>query len=120
MWNRAYKSDRYAVINRHLNDRTHGKSQKSADLMILGERALAVSDPKEPATMRPTKCRNVHYHAPQLANGLIDTYAAIVTNVHEDGTVDLVTFGSNSMYFQHKVPHAELPTPGHWSWPPRG
>lgn len=30
-------------------------------------------------------------------------YAAIITAVHEDGQVDLVTFGSTSVYFQQDV-----------------
>lgn len=33
-------------------------------------------------------------------------YAAKVTATNKDGTVDLVTFGRNSVYFQHNVPYA--------------
>lgn len=44
-------------------------------------------------------------------------YAAIITQVNEDGTVELATFGPNSVYFQHGVKFAEEPTEGHCNWP---
>lgn len=49
-------------------------------------------------------------------------YPSIVTALNENGTLELVTFGKNSVYFQHGVPEhpPEGPTPRHcWSWPPR-
>jgi hypothetical protein len=51
-------------------------------------------------------------------------YPAIITKVVHDGTrvtVDLVTFGSQSVYFQLGVPqaHGDEPANGQWSWPPR-
>ena len=46
-------------------------------------------------------------------------YPAMITQVNDDGTVELTTFGPNSVYFQHSVKKAEVPTSGHWNWPPR-
>lgn len=50
-------------------------------------------------------------------------YPALITKVNADGTLELTTFGSNSIYFQHCVPAAssvsEPPEFRTWSWPPR-
>jgi hypothetical protein len=76
--------------------------------------------------MKPTKGRIVLFTSPLIEDeeevaGGIDSYAAIVTDVNDDGTVDLVMFGSGSMYFQHDVEQEEKATAGSgkWSWPPR-
>lgn len=52
-----------------------------------------------------------------------EMYAAIVTKQNgsskEHGqvqTLDLVTFGPNSVYFQHNVPYSSRSKPGHWSY----
>lgn len=78
---------------------------------------------------KPTIGRMVHYVPPQECVGpeSLCLYPAIITMLNpskpEEGdpglTVELVTFGPNSVYFQHKVQFAEEYTPGHWSWPPR-
>lgn len=56
-------------------------------------------------------------------------YPSFVTAVNPDGSLELVTFGRNSIYFQHNVQAArELPAgatyetaevKGMWTWPPR-
>lgn len=55
--------------------------------------------------------------------GSHDFYAAQITKYNgkssEHGqveTVDLVTHGPNSTYFQHNVPFSETHRPGHWSY----
>jgi hypothetical protein len=67
----------------------------------------------------PTLGRIVLFKAPANEGG--ETYAAIVTQVWEEGRVDLATFGPSSLYFQHDVPHHRGAQPGgpSWSWPPR-
>lgn len=74
--------------------------------------------------MTPTLGRIVHYVPPQDCvgpNSLL-MYAAIVAKVNTEKfpeTVELATFGPNSLYFQHEVPFSEEYKPGHWSWPAR-
>jgi hypothetical protein len=54
-------------------------------------------------------------------------YAAIITRVNDGsetpaslpGTVELATFGPNSVYFQHGVPYNAEAHTGTWRWPPR-
>jgi len=74
--------------------------------------------------MKPTIGRTVHFRGANRDGSAGDVYAAIITAVHENGTVDLVTFGPNSVYFQHNVPQDDHPQSaeplaGCWSWPPR-
>lgn len=84
--------------------------------------------------MKPTVGRIVHYAPPQDCKGKTtpDFYAAIITQVsHEvkgvpgdDGsdipeTIELATFGPNSLYFQHKVSYSETLEAGKWTWPPK-
>jgi hypothetical protein len=68
-------------------------------------------------TTTPTPGRIVHFHEEG------GPYPAIVTAENPDGTVELATFGRNSLYFQHGVreaPSDVYPAPkGTWSWPPR-
>lgn len=85
----------------------------------------------EPTT--PTIGRTVHYTPPQECVGpeSLTKYPAIITQVNtvpeqkegegtdEIDTVELVTFGPNSVYFQHKVPYSTEPKSGHWNWPAR-
>lgn len=49
----------------------------------------------------------------------VDEYAAIVTKVHDadTGIIDLCTFGSNSVYFQHSVPKNNDGLANTWRWP---
>jgi hypothetical protein len=65
----------------------------------------------------PTPGRIVHFHEEG------GPYPAIITATNPDGTVELATFGRNSLYFQHHVsaggPEATTPTKGCWTWPPR-
>jgi hypothetical protein len=66
---------------------------------------------------KPTVGRMVHYQSYNEKGEC--AYAAIITQVNEDGTVELATMGPNSLYFQHKVAFSETPKPSHWNWPPR-
>lgn len=68
--------------------------------------------------MKPTIGRVVHYQS-YNENGAC-AYAAIITQVNEDESVELATFGPNSVYFQHNVKQAEVPTESHWNWPVKG
>lgn len=66
---------------------------------------------------KPSVGRTVHYQS-YNENGEC-AYAAFITQVNEDGTVELATLGPNSLYFQHKVPFSVTPKASHWNWPPR-
>lgn len=55
-----------------------------------------------------------------------DAYAAVITKVYDRdsdseraGCTDLVTFGPNSVYFQHGVPHDADGEAMTWRYPPR-
>ena len=67
--------------------------------------------------MKPTVGRTVHFQSYNEKGEC--AYAAIITQVNEDGTVELATMGPNSLYFQHKIPFCETPLAGHWNWPPK-
>jgi hypothetical protein len=47
-----------------------------------------------------------------------DEYPGIVVKHHGDGVVDLVTFGPNSIYHNHKVKHLHSGEPQGWRYPP--
>ena len=65
---------------------------------------------------RPSLARNVHYH---LGADLV--YAAIITKVWADGTINLTFFPqSGGTGFAAKVEYdPEGMTPRTWRWPPR-
>lgn len=65
---------------------------------------------------KPTVARMVYYYSYNEKGEC--AYASIVTQINEDETVELVTFGPNSIYFQHNVPYSEEPKASHWSWMP--
>jgi hypothetical protein len=80
--------------------------------------------------MKATIGRTVHFVPPQDCVGpkSLTLYPAIITQVNPgapvagdyggaDESVELVTFGPNSVYFQHGVPFSEELKSGHWSWP---
>ena len=82
--------------------------------------------------MKPSLGRIVHFAPPQECVGPASptTYPAIITQVNpgapragdyggSDETVELATFGPNSLYFQHAIPFSETAMPGHWTWPPK-
>lgn len=64
----------------------------------------------------PSIGRMVHFHE----DG--GPYPAIITALNPDGTVELATFGRNSLYFQHNVsmggPDGTAASKGTWTWPP--
>lgn len=84
---------------------------------------------------KPSIGRTVHFAPPQECVGpaSLCLYPAIITQVNKVSvgvpgddihtnqveTVELATFGPNSLYFQHKVPFSSEPKPGHWFWPAR-
>lgn len=74
-----------------------------------------------PTTLAPTVGRIVHFTPPQDCTGktTLEFYPAMVTQVNPNGTVELATFGPNSLYFQHGVEVSDTPTPGTCNWPTR-
>jgi hypothetical protein len=75
------------------------------------------------ANQLPTIGQIVHFFPPSECAGPIRMYAAIVTQTNLDCTLELATFGPNSLYFQHNVPKFGddcAMTPEHpegkWSW----
>ncbi len=63
----------------------------------------------------PAVGRTVHFHSYNEKGQC--PYAAMITQINADGTVELATFGPNSVYFQHNVKFSHHPKPNHWSWP---
>lgn len=75
---------------------------------------------------KPTVGRIVHFTPPQECGNdkTPEFYAAIITQVNNttpDGepTVELATFGPNSLYFQHDIPFSPEIKPGTWTWSSR-
>lgn len=46
-------------------------------------------------------------------------YAAIIVGVNPDESVELATFGPNSLYFQHNIKFDADGAKHTWRWPPR-
>lgn len=84
--------------------------------------------------MTPTPGRILLFYPKQecVSNGdtKIQSYPSIVTQVNPDQTLELATFGPNSLYFQHNVPmygqrvpatneHPEYAYAWGWQWPPK-
>jgi hypothetical protein len=77
--------------------------------------------------MKPTVGRIVHYQSYGSPGGEYKSLprAAVITQTQAenpelgDGVVGLAIFNPTGMFFNEKIPYAETPTPGHWSWPPR-
>lgn len=70
--------------------------------------------------------RIVHYQSYGTVDGkyLPAPRAAVITAVLDslDGaTVSLAVLNPTGLLFDVEVPHAkdDVPTPGHWNWPPR-
>lgn len=66
--------------------------------------------------------RDVIFCPPQECKGELDYYAAKIVKINKRSaefggieTVDLVTFGPNSIYFQHNVPQSHEIKAGHWT-----
>ncbi|QAU06236.1 hypothetical protein SEA_RICKMORE_1 [Gordonia phage Rickmore] len=72
------------------------------------------------SNQEPTIGRIVHYQSYGTPNGefLPEPRPAIITEVKENGVVSATVFQPQGMYF-NDLPFAEVPTPGHWNWPPR-
>ena len=69
-------------------------------------------------TPKPTVGRTVHFQ--RTADGPPE--AAIVSAVHQDGTVSLHAAWNNAGHpwkLEQRIPHADKPTPGAWNWPPQ-
>lgn len=81
--------------------------------------------------MKPSIGRIVHYQSYGTPGGeyLPEPRAAIITAVEcvqlnpgdEELTevVSLAVLNPTGMFFSPKLQFAEVPTPGHWNWPPR-
>ena len=77
--------------------------------------------------MKPTVGRIVHYTnlgdkdpcANAWSRGCPGTQAALITAVHEDGTVSLHIFYEAGHFDMFDVPYSDAPKRGHWHWPPR-
>lgn len=69
---------------------------------------------------KPSIGRIVHYQPKEFEEKI--TYPprpAMMAAVYENGIVDLVIFGSNSLNYSRQTPFSETPKAGHWNWPPR-
>lgn len=71
---------------------------------------------------KPNVGRIVHYYIEDA----IEPYAALITAVNSDDTVELNVFTrrasslkSNQFGEDVIAPFSEEPKPGHWTWPPR-
>lgn len=73
---------------------------------------------KEVKKIMPTVGRIVYYKTRGSADGVYPPtiFAAIITNVRPDYTVDLCTFGTNGLRFEMEVFNGEAP--GEWDWMP--
>ena len=72
---------------------------------------------KVPA-IKPTVGRMVYFKTRGSADGVYPPmdFAAIITRVHTDSCVNLVTFGDSGMRFEHSVNYGDKP--GQWDWMP--
>lgn len=76
--------------------------------------------------MKPTIGRIVHYQSYGTPGGeyLPEPRAAVVTAIMTtefgEGYVALAILNPTGLFFNESVPHApdDVPTPGHWNWPP--
>ncbi len=68
--------------------------------------------------MKPSVARNVHYYDHVDGSG---PFAAIVTRVVDDNTIDLFVMTPDKAYHVSHVYRDESPTPHPktWRWPPR-
>jgi hypothetical protein len=66
----------------------------------------------------PTVGRVVYFKTRGSADGVYPptNFAAIITNVSPEGTVNLVCFGDTGLRFELKVTQGEAP--GQWDWMP--
>jgi hypothetical protein len=89
--------------------------QVRAKWLAAAEASLKPSEPQVlPAgTQPPSIGRVVHF----AEDG--GPYMANVVALNSDGTVELATFGRNSLYFQHGVRFDSDGAKGTWRWPPR-
>lgn len=72
--------------------------------------------------MQPTVGRIVHYQSYGTPGGeyQAEPRAAVVTQVSTTSDyVGLAILNPTGMFFNPAVPYADVPTPGHWNWPPR-
>ena len=78
--------------------------------------------PREwPAGQVPSIGRVVHYQKYGTPGGehKSEPSAAMITQVLDDqGKCQIFVMNPNGLYF-NPTPYADVPTPGHWNWPPR-
>ncbi len=74
---------------------------------------------------KPSVGRIVHYQSYGTPKGEFKSLprAAVISAVHENGTVDVVVFNPEGLFFNKGLsmggPDGTVPTPGCWNWPPR-
>ena len=80
--------------------------------------------------MKPTIGRIVHYQSYGTPGGeyLPEPRAAVITEVGHaqllpgaelTEVVGLCVLNPTGQFFNQRVPFADVPTPGHWNWPPK-
>lgn len=69
--------------------------------------------------MVPSVGRIVHYKTRGSADGVFPptNFAAIITGIRDETSVDLVTFGPSGIRFETHVTKGTVP--GCWDWPER-
>lgn len=70
--------------------------------------------------MIPSIGRIVHYQKYGTPGGehKAEPSPAVITKVLADNKCSLFVMNPNGCYF-NETPYAEVPTPGHWTWPPK-
>ena len=81
--------------------------------------------------MKPSIGRTDHYQSYGTPGGeyLPEPRAAIITSIKHvllkpddkelTEVVGIAVFNPTGLFFNLETPFAEVPTPGHWNWPPR-
>lgn len=66
----------------------------------------------------PTVGRMVYFKTRGSADGVFPptNFASIITQVHDESSVDLVTFGVAGVRFEHGISNGQKP--GQWDWMP--
>ncbi len=68
--------------------------------------------------MKPTIGRIVQFaEAKSIDDPSILAFAGMITQVHEDETVELTVFKPQNITHKIKVSYSENLKAGHWSWP---
>ena len=101
---------------------THSRGSKSSETSGGGGTAIAPARPigqqqRTSARDRPFLSANVLYLGTSPLNHGQETMPAVINALNGDGTVSLAILGRNGFMTVDRVPFAEHPTLGCWSWP---